>query len=262
MSTVNAFETTPGSEPSPLQERLTTQAGGSNLGALQEGVGDELVAMVPTMAAEAIDDRIEALERDWQQKRVRFEDLDVGVEITSENSQTNGMQTTSVLTVSDPQVSPSSSEEDEHTFGLPDADVDFLDACYVQFLSLRAQLIHPVSMMFVTDFQAREVLLRMQLMHFQGSVKDQKWLILFSTNMKRHLESNFDAFTFSSLSLAAVAEVDLQAQALHRLGTTVQVLGTTVQVLVHLRHACVHKAAGDHMVAGAIRDLKANRLRC
>eukprot|EP00971_Amphidinium_carterae_P277076 5498625-Amphidinium_carterae.1 len=141
MSTVNAFERTPGSGSSPLQKRLTTQAGGSHLGALQEGVGDELVAMVrasldnstrnvvaaATLAAEAIEDRIEALERDWQQKRVRSEDHDAGVEITSENSQTNGMQTASVLTVSDPQVSPSSSEEDDHTFGLPDADVDFLD---------------------------------------------------------------------------------------------------------------------------------------
>eukprot|EP00971_Amphidinium_carterae_P004583 91747-Amphidinium_carterae.1 len=58
-----------GSEPPPLQERLTTQAGGSHLGALQEGDGDELMGrryvekssqnvedVVPTQAADAIDD--------------------------------------------------------------------------------------------------------------------------------------------------------------------------------------------------------------
>eukprot|EP00971_Amphidinium_carterae_P083733 1657491-Amphidinium_carterae.1 len=35
-------EPTTGSEPPPLRERLITHAGGSHLGALQEGDGDEL----------------------------------------------------------------------------------------------------------------------------------------------------------------------------------------------------------------------------
>eukprot|EP00971_Amphidinium_carterae_P287367 5704520-Amphidinium_carterae.1 len=95
MSTVNAFrmalqdaqraETTPGfglslaRAPNYPGRWLTA----SHLGALQEGVGDELVAMVRaslknstrnvvaavTLNADTIDDRIEALERDWQQKR-------------------------------------------------------------------------------------------------------------------------------------------------------------------------------------------------